>query len=196
MNRLDAVNEILSAVGVRPVDALDTDGTSLSAEAERWLDRELLRIQSQGWHYNIRKDVTYSPAEDGYIYPANEIIWVDSDQDDSTTDICLVGGRIYNRDDNTFTFTDDIKIRDCTLWDFACVPHPVRDYILKSAAYRFARAVRRELRLDPGVIRDIQEDLLLAQTAAHQFDNDSSNDNMLEFPDSQSVKGQNKATFR
>lgn len=187
---------MLSAVGVRAVGGLDTDGASLASEAERWLDRELLRIQSQGWHYNIRYDVDLAPDGDGYIIPGTDTIWIDSDRDDSGTDVALVGGKLYNKDENTFVFDETITVRDCRLFDFACIPHPVRDYILKSAAHRFARAVKRELRLDPAAMADIESDLLLAQTAAHQFDNDSSNDNVLETVEGMRLRGNYGAVVR
>lgn len=196
MNRLDAVNEILAAISLRPVAELDTNGASLAADAERWLDREMLRIQSQGWHYNIRRDVDMTPDGDGFIIPDNDVIWLDSDQEDSDKDVALVGGKLYDKDNNTYVFTETVTIRDCRLWDFPCVPHPVRDYILKSAMYRFARSVRRERGLDAETLRGLHEDLVLAQTAAHQFDNDSSNDNMLDTLDGLRVKGQRVSETR
>lgn len=54
---LEAVNEILEAIGEPPVSALDTGGTSEEAEAETYLDRASERIQRMGWFANTIEDV-------------------------------------------------------------------------------------------------------------------------------------------
>ena len=61
MTKLDAVNEILSRVGISPVPALDPGGAGDAAQAERCLDREELNTQSLDWHYNRRREVPLSP---------------------------------------------------------------------------------------------------------------------------------------
>jgi len=66
-SRLDAVNEILEALGEPPVDMLDTGGSSIVAEAETVLDRETRRIQKRGWYVNTEFRRTL-------FRPDNEII--------------------------------------------------------------------------------------------------------------------------
>lgn len=56
MDTLDAVNEILEAVGEPPASALDTGGSTDVALAEVFLDRFNLRIQSEGWTFNSGED--------------------------------------------------------------------------------------------------------------------------------------------
>jgi hypothetical protein len=62
MTKLDAVNEVLARVGIRPVPALDTGGAGDAAEAERCIDREELNTQSLDWHYNRRREVELFPV--------------------------------------------------------------------------------------------------------------------------------------
>jgi len=52
MTKLEAVNDLLAAIGSYRVTALDTDGTSDAADAERLLDRFSRDIQAEGWHVN------------------------------------------------------------------------------------------------------------------------------------------------
>jgi len=61
--KLEAVNEMLEEVGVYPVAALDTGGSSDAADAERCLDRWNKRIQARGWHENTETDVEYGVAD-------------------------------------------------------------------------------------------------------------------------------------
>ena len=54
---LDAVNEILEAIGEPPATTLDTGGTSEVAEAEIFLDRFNKRVQKRGWYVGQEEDV-------------------------------------------------------------------------------------------------------------------------------------------
>jgi len=58
LTKLEAVNEILEAVDIWPVAALDPSGTSDATEAERVLDRENVRVQGQGWPENTEENVS------------------------------------------------------------------------------------------------------------------------------------------
>ena len=82
MTTLEAVNEIIEAIGEPRATALDTGGTSDVADAERVLDRESRRVQGERWwHTNpYRKfalDVpdirmTYTGTDPVYTY--NEVV--------------------------------------------------------------------------------------------------------------------------
>ncbi len=62
MTKLEAVNEVLEALGEPPVTALDTSGTSLEAQAENTLDRIVTRIQKRPWAINEKVKVTLAFA--------------------------------------------------------------------------------------------------------------------------------------
>lgn len=57
-SKLQAVNEILQKVGKLPVKTLDTGGTSTHAHVERMLDNANDLVQSQGWAWNQKADVS------------------------------------------------------------------------------------------------------------------------------------------
>lgn len=136
------------------------------------------------------------PDGNGYIVLPDETIWADTNGSDDTVDVALVGNRFYDLDNNTDVFTVTITCRYCLRFDFDCIPYPVREYIMAAAKYKFARSVRRELRLDAGLIADLQSDMALALTAARQFDNDTSNDNMLDTLPYTRVRGDTGAEVR
>ena len=50
---LDAINEMLAAIGESPVTTLDEDGSADVANARRILNRINRQIQSKGWAFNI-----------------------------------------------------------------------------------------------------------------------------------------------
>lgn len=62
MTKLEAVNEVLQAVGEGPVEELDTGGDTVIADAERILDQESRRVQSRGWAANTEHGRTLHVA--------------------------------------------------------------------------------------------------------------------------------------
>lgn len=62
MDKLTAVQEMLARSGLQHVSALDTNGASMAAFAERVLDREEYAFQSIGWHYNTRRNIELGPT--------------------------------------------------------------------------------------------------------------------------------------
>lgn len=68
-NKLDAVNEILSAVGSSPVNSLEDDLNVDVLNAVRILDSVSKEIQSRGWDFNIEDSVALLPDDDTNLVP-------------------------------------------------------------------------------------------------------------------------------
>ena len=71
MDKLEGVNKVLRASGRLPVPVLDTGGNSWAGMAERVIDLEDLQVQTRGWHYNTRENVTVSPT----LYTFDNASW-------------------------------------------------------------------------------------------------------------------------
>lgn len=186
MTKLDAVNHILRVVGLPAVPALDTGGASRAAEAERILDEEELRVQSERWNYNTRTNVTLTPNGSNQIaVPANVIeIW--PDQGDRRRNLVQTGGLLYDADENTSTFDGTIKASYTLRYEFDCIPYRVRRLIAETAARRFDEAFFGGQRA--AVLRDNEH---RARGEAHRHDTRSrwAGVNILETIESQRVKG-------
>lgn len=68
-NKLDAVNEILSAVGSSPVNSLEDELNVDVLNASRILDSVSKEIQSRGWDFNIEDSVALLPDDDTNLVP-------------------------------------------------------------------------------------------------------------------------------
>ena len=68
-NKLDAVNEILSAVGSSPVNSLEDELNVDVLNAVRVLDSVSKEIQSRGWDFNIEDSVALLPDDDTNFVP-------------------------------------------------------------------------------------------------------------------------------
>lgn len=68
-NKLDAVNEILSAVGSSPVNSIEDELNVDVLNAVRILDSVSKEIQSRGWDFNIEDSVALLPDVDTNLVP-------------------------------------------------------------------------------------------------------------------------------
>lgn len=76
MDKLEGVNKVIRASGKLPVPSLDTGGNSWAGIAERVIDLEDLQVQTRGWHYNTRHNVTVSPV----LYTFDNATWEEADK--------------------------------------------------------------------------------------------------------------------
>lgn len=95
------------------------------------------------------------------------------------------GGYLYDTDDNTFTFDDDVKINRVKLLDFTDLTDALADYIVKAAAYNFQRFKRA----DQGDDQFLIQELTKAKVRAEQEDSDQRRTNILKTPGALRVKG-------
>lgn len=191
MNKLQAVNLILSKAGLNRVPTLDTNGNSDAAEAERCLDEEELRIQTEGWHYNMRENVelTRDDASEKIYLPVG-CITIDSDNFDAWRNITQVGDHLYDRDENTDEFESGTTLRcSYTLrYSFDCIPIEVRTLIAVTAAQTFLenRPLTREkfARIDL-----LRSDIARARTRALQINGDREDVNTLNTAEARRTRG-------
>ena len=74
---LSAVNSILGAIGQSPVTSLVFDNPEISLIYNLLRDSNV-DVQSEGWHFNMEKHVTYTPdATTGKIVIGNDILKMD-----------------------------------------------------------------------------------------------------------------------
>ena len=108
MTKLQAVNICLSSMGEPPVTTLDSAAPDAQVISDI-IDETSRSVQSNGWHWNIEK-YTLSPNINNEIVLPNNTLRVDSIETSSDIDVVQRGLRLYNREDNTYTFTDPLKI--------------------------------------------------------------------------------------
>ena len=159
--RLDAVNLILSAIGVSPVASLSTESDDTTTFAELQLDATDREVQTIGWWFNSYKR-TYELVGTEVHLPSN-ILYVDGLHGAKYT---LRDGRLFNLVDGSFDFTAAVKLKVVEMVDFADLPEVARGFIIGKASRRFAD---RQLG-DPALSRfsrDDEQQAYMALRKAH-----------------------------
>lgn len=132
---LDAINDMLAAIGEAPVNSLDNSQNVDVINAIRVLDKVNRQVQSKGWSFNHVESTNLNPGT-----LTKKIAW----QDDilylvgtDGTKYIQKGDYVYDFDNQTDTFDSSIEVEMIRLVDFEYMPIPVRDYITAKAARIF-----------------------------------------------------------
>lgn len=177
MDRLQGVQRILRMSGLGEASRLDEPtNPSPSGRAHKALEDASRTIQADGWHFNIRKDVTLTPMADGRIEVPFNAIKIDTDGPDSNIDVIQRGSYLYRVDTNTDVFDRPIKVRMILYEDFDCLPFDMQEYIAAYAAERMLRTYM--LRQESGRasvaeqtrLRDTEAELVRLRVKAKRYD--------------------------
>lgn len=136
-SELEAVNECLENIGQAPVSTIAGDlgvDTQIALNFVRKINREL---QSSGWYWNTEINYKLSPNGDGDIILPSNTLAVDTTG--TSTDLNLVqrGVRLYDRENHTYTFTEDVYVELVVGLTFEELPETARRYISMRAARMF-----------------------------------------------------------
>lgn len=156
MTELMAVNRILRGSGESPVSTIVDDGVNDVSLAVSILTETNQMLQIDRQSFNTEK-TTLSPDSNGDIFISTDTLFVDTDDTDANISIAVRGSppRLYNLDDNTYTWENDLHVKISILVPFADVPTATQYEICDMAA----RVYQMQTLGDPS------QDALLGQIA-------------------------------
>lgn len=154
LDKTEAINLMRQAVGEPEVDAAEvaTPTQPEVTSAIRALDRESRKVQLRGWSFNRQRNMTLTPNGSDLIVFAADVIHVDVHGQTGRYAIRKVAGvsQLYDRYENVFTFTGELKAEVHILLDFDDLPTVAQEYIASRAARVFAESYLGE---QQGVLR-------------------------------------------
>lgn len=132
---LEAVNEILAAIGESPVNTLEGDANTDVVNARNMLQQVNRTEQARGWTFNIEEGYILNPdIFSGLIpYLPNYL----SVTTTGGTPYVNRGGYIYDRFNKTDRFDAPIEVNMIVLKTFDEMPEPFKRYVITKAAQRF-----------------------------------------------------------
>lgn len=151
--QLEAVNSMLGHIGESPVNSIsDTAAVPVSVSVAIAALNEVSKdVQSEGWHFNTETGVKYSPVG-GYITVPADIIQFDPI--DTSLDIVQRGATLFDRKNNTTTFTSDLTVNQMRLLDWDSLPEVARRYIILKASRVFQGRIIGSRELEALIARD------------------------------------------
>ena len=136
-SKLEAVNTMLTSIGESPVNTITSSTTTDVSIAVQILDNVSREIQSIGWHFNTDTNYKLSKnTSNEVVLPAN-CLRVDNSNQDADLDLVERNRKLWDRENHTYTITQDVRVNITWLLEFTEIPETARRYITIRAARIF-----------------------------------------------------------
>ena len=134
---LPAINQILSSCGQAPVTTLDQTNPDVAIAYDTLLQvsRE---VQAEGWTFNTEYHYDFTPDTNDEILIPNNILQIKLTENWGNVDKDGIrrNGKLYDRQDHTYKWTDQSPVECDVVWEFDWVdlPQPIQDFITARSA--------------------------------------------------------------
>ena len=132
---LPAVNQILQSCGQAPVTTLDQTNPDVAIAYQTLLEvsRE---VQAEGWSFNKEFHYDMTPDTNNEILIPNNVLQIDLTDNSANMDKDVIrrNGKLYDKAEHTYTFTDKVECDITWLFDWVDIPTPIADFITARAA--------------------------------------------------------------
>ena len=175
---LSAVNSILGAIGQAPLTTLNFDNPEVSFIFNLLRDANV-DTQAEGWHFNTEKHVKFAIDANGKIAIGNDILSMDlhDNYTKRTRDLVRRNGFIYDKEDHTDVFTQDLDLDIVRLYEFEDLPIVFRRYII----YRASRIAATQLVANAGLVRLLGVQEQQARAALQEYECNQADHSMFGF---------------
>ena len=135
LTELDAINEVLAAVGQAPVTSiLDQTNPDVSI-IQQTLKNASREVQSEGWHFNKEYHYKLVPQSDQTIPIPDNMLQLDlSPKYHGGKDVVRRNGKLYDKwkepREDAYKFEGDIYADIVWYFGWEDLPGPIQDYII------------------------------------------------------------------
>lgn len=136
LDELDAINDVLAAIGESPVATLEGAENVDVANARRILTRVNRAVQSKGWTFNIEEGVTLLPDTSSNMVPYGSDI-LSLLGSGGQTQYVNRNGFVYDRVSQTDEFPGGVTVNLIRLRSFSEMPECFRNLIVSRSARQF-----------------------------------------------------------
>ena len=179
---LSAVNSILGAIGQAPLTTLNFDNPEISFIFNLLRDANV-DTQSEGWHFNTEKHVTFARDANGKIAIGNDILSMDlhDNQARRPYDFVRRNGFLYDKIEHTDEFADidSVDLDVVRLYNFEDLPIIFRRYIV----YRASRVAATKLVSNPNLVKLLAQQEALSRAALMEYECNQGDHSMFGFED-------------
>ena len=183
---LSAVNSILGAIGQSPITSLVFTNPEISLIYNLLRDANV-DVQSEGWHFNTEKHVTYTPdSTTGKIAIGNDILKMDVTDGwvMRKYDVVKRGGYLYDKFDHTDDWSDhnEILLDITKLITFDDIPQVFKRYI----TYRASRVAATQLVANKELVQLLAQNEAFSRASVLEYETTQGNYSMFGFPEDSS----------
>lgn len=170
LTKLEGINKILKALGESPISAISGNLQPSTKTAIQELDEKVIEELSSKWFFNLTGWETAQPDSSGFIILPQSYLNIYPDRAWAGR-VGLRAGKLWDRENNTFVFTEPIRFMARIDMPFEECPFPFQNYV----CYLAAQSVALSIGESTGRAKLIEPDLLRATATMQKFDVQFSN---------------------
>lgn len=134
LTEINAINEVLAAVGQAPVTTLDQTNPDVSI-IQQTLKTVSREVQSEGWHFNKEYNIELSPQTDKTIPIPDTYLQLDVNRElFKSYDVVRRDGKLYDKIRHTNKFEEKISVDVVHYFKWTDLPAAIQDYIVARTA--------------------------------------------------------------
>lgn len=164
---LEAVNKILQAVGTRPwVGAISSTSPLDVQLAQQMFNDTMRQRQLKGYQWNRIATETAAPDGSNEIVIVSTWLRVDTRGADAFRDVVKIDTKLYDRDNDTFEFTQASGLKVVALVErtLAEIPEAFIEWIIAESARKFQAVVQGDATRDRQLRADEMDAKAIAMT--------------------------------
>ena len=139
---LEAINEMLAAVGQAPVTSIDVDDDDNPTNPDVAMARETLQqvsreVQAEGWSFNREFNYPLTPDSDKHIVIPSNMLQIDLNRNyfqNKGVDPIRREGKLYDKTNHTYEWKGTQYCDILWLFPWEDLPRPIQDYIVNRSA--------------------------------------------------------------
>ena len=178
LTELNAVNSILGAIGQTPVQSLDLENpeTSFVYQLLQECNRD---VQDEGWVFNREDYYPLTPNSVGEIHIPANVLRMDVSENDVyyTSNVVRRDGKLYNKQDHSYTFKNTIHFDIVWFLPFSDLPSVFQRYITSRASGRAAT----QLVSNPNLAQLLASQEAQTRAACLEYECNQGDHNMMDF---------------
>lgn len=137
-SELEAINQMLAAIGEAEVSDVDPANLPDVANASRVLRSVLRSFLTRGWSFNTDTEYLIPRTVEGYIQVPATALYADVSRSEYRDGVRR-GNRMWDRANHTFVWDRDLKLDLKWFLPFEEIPEAARTWVTIRAAREFAR---------------------------------------------------------
>lgn len=167
---LEAINDMLAAIGETPVSTLEDDSNTDVMSARRILAKQNRMLQSKGWTFNIDEAAVLTPDANSGLIPYLQSYLKVSTQGYTYTNR---GGFLFDRTTRTDRFSGPVTVSLIELIPYDEMPEVFKNLIVAKASKQFNTSFFGAPEVDAELSQDIAE--LTVAVAEYELDDGAFN---------------------
>lgn len=137
-SELEAVNTMITSIGLSPISSLDTTGHGHVVVAKDVFHKTNRAVQAEGWHFNSESKYPLTPDGNDKVAIPGSALRIDGTRGYNPNSVIAArGDYLYDKYNHQWTFSGTVYVDIVWFLEFTDLPEAARYYITMVASRKY-----------------------------------------------------------